>query len=67
MRSLVDKTRAGLLGLFGLRAAIPGARLLEVAGMGHNVPVRYWRLITDAIAETARNARHLQPGAAWPS
>jgi pimeloyl-ACP methyl ester carboxylesterase len=50
-----------------IAAAIPGARLREVEGMGHNVPVRYWRLITDAIIETARNARPLQPGAAWPS
>jgi len=47
-----------------IAAAIPGARLLEIEGMGHNVPVRYWRLITDAIAETARNASPLQPGAA---
>jgi pimeloyl-ACP methyl ester carboxylesterase len=48
-------------------AAIPGARLLEIQGMGHNVPMRYWRLITDAIVETARTASPVQPGAAWPS
>jgi pimeloyl-ACP methyl ester carboxylesterase len=37
-------------------AAIPGARLLELEGMGHNLPVRYWPVVADAIAETARAA-----------
>ena len=37
-------------------AAIPGARLLELEGMGHNVPERYWPLVADAIADTARRA-----------
>jgi pimeloyl-ACP methyl ester carboxylesterase len=37
-------------------AAIPGARLIELEGMGHNVPPRYWALVADAIAETARRA-----------
>ena len=37
-------------------AAIPGARLLELEGMGHNIPERHWVAVADAIAETARQA-----------
>jgi pimeloyl-ACP methyl ester carboxylesterase len=37
-------------------AAVPGARLLELEGMGHNVPERYWGLVADAIADAARMA-----------
>ena len=37
-------------------AAIPGARLLELKGMGHNLPARYWPEVADAIAQTARAA-----------
>jgi pimeloyl-ACP methyl ester carboxylesterase len=37
-------------------AAVPGARLLELEGMGHNLPERYWPVVADAIAETARSA-----------
>jgi pimeloyl-ACP methyl ester carboxylesterase len=37
-------------------AAVPGARLLELEGMGHNVPERHWSRIADAIAETAARA-----------
>ena len=37
-------------------AAVPGARLIELKGMGHNVPESYWPLVADAIAETARRA-----------
>jgi pimeloyl-ACP methyl ester carboxylesterase len=37
-------------------AAIPGARLLEIAGMGHDVPGRVWPQVVDAIAELARAA-----------
>jgi len=33
--------------------AIPGARLLALEGMGHNLPKRLWPRILDAIAETA--------------
>lgn len=35
-------------------AAIPGARLLEIPGMGHDVPRRVWPQVADAIAELAR-------------
>jgi pimeloyl-ACP methyl ester carboxylesterase len=43
-------------------AAVPGARLVEFATMGHNVPERFWPQILDAIAENARQATVLQPG-----
>ncbi len=35
-------------------AAIPGARLLEIPGMGHDIPKRVWPQVVDAIAELAR-------------
>jgi len=41
-------------------AAIPGARLLEIPGMGHDVPRRVWPQVVDAIADLAR-----QSLAAW--
>jgi pimeloyl-ACP methyl ester carboxylesterase len=37
-------------------AAVPGARLVELEGMGHNIPKRYWPLVADAIAQTSRQA-----------
>jgi pimeloyl-ACP methyl ester carboxylesterase len=37
-------------------AAVPGARLIELKGAGHNLPEQYWPLVADAIAETARQA-----------
>ncbi len=43
-------------------AAVPGARLLEFEGMGHNMPERCWPAILDAIEETARKANVPQPG-----
>jgi pimeloyl-ACP methyl ester carboxylesterase len=43
-------------------AAVPGARLLEFEGMGHNMPERFWPQILDAISEMARKATVLQPG-----
>jgi pimeloyl-ACP methyl ester carboxylesterase len=39
--------------------AIPGARLIVLEGMGHNIPERYWPLVADAIAETAQSATAL--------
>jgi pimeloyl-ACP methyl ester carboxylesterase len=38
-------------------AAVPGARLLEFEGMGHDIPKRFWPSILDAIAETAGKAK----------
>jgi pimeloyl-ACP methyl ester carboxylesterase len=43
-------------------AAVPGARFVEFATMGHNVPERFWPQILDAIEELARQATVLQPG-----
>jgi pimeloyl-ACP methyl ester carboxylesterase len=37
-------------------AAIPGATLLEIPGMGHDLPVGTWRPIIDAIAALAARA-----------
>lgn len=37
-------------------AAIPGARYIEVPGMGHDVPRRVWVQVADAIAELARQS-----------
>jgi len=37
-------------------AAVPGARLIEIDGMGHDLPRRAWPQIVDAIAELAREA-----------
>jgi pimeloyl-ACP methyl ester carboxylesterase len=37
--------------------AIPGARLLTVEGMGHDLPRAFWPRIIDAIAEHARSSR----------
>lgn len=37
-------------------AAIPGARYIEVPGMGHGVPRRVWVQVVDAIAELARES-----------
>ena len=37
-------------------SAVPGARLLELEGMGHNLPEHYWPLVAGAIADTARQA-----------
>ena len=37
-------------------AAIPGARLVEIEGMGHDVPRRVWSRIADEIVALARQA-----------
>ena len=42
--------------------AIPGARLLEIEGMGHDLPRGAWPRIIDAIVENA--ARAGEPAAA---
>ncbi len=44
-------------------AAVPGARLLELEGMGHDIPKRVWPRVIDAIVETARKASVPQPHA----
>lgn len=37
-------------------ASIPGARLLTLPGMGHDLPMALWPVITDAICELAERA-----------
>src|SRR6266851_5167124 len=45
-------------------AAVPGARYLEFAGAGHNLPPRTWSGVADAIAQTARqSSRQASPAA----
>ena len=39
------------------KRAIPGARLMEIEGMGHDLPRGAWPQILDAIAENAGRAR----------
>jgi pimeloyl-ACP methyl ester carboxylesterase len=41
--------------------AVPGARLIELEGMGHDLPKRVWPRVLDAIDEIARQAAPLQP------
>ncbi len=36
-------------------AAVPGARLIEIEGMGHDIPQRVWPLIADAVEEIAHS------------
>ncbi len=40
--------------------AVPGARLIEIEGMGHDVPKRVWPEVVDAIAAIAAQAASLQ-------
>jgi pimeloyl-ACP methyl ester carboxylesterase len=44
--------------------AIPGARLMVLAQMGHDLPMALWPEIVDAIAETARRADTRVPATA---
>ena len=37
-------------------AAVPGARLVEIPGMGHDVPKRVWTRVADEIAALAKDA-----------
>lgn len=37
-------------------AAVPGARLVEIEGMGHDVPKRVWARVADEIAALARQS-----------
>jgi len=40
-------------------AAIPNARLMIIEDMGHCLLAPHWALVADAVAELAKNARHL--------
>ena len=35
---------------------VPGARMIEIEGMGHDVPERVWQEVVDAIAGIADRA-----------
>jgi pimeloyl-ACP methyl ester carboxylesterase len=39
--------------------AVPGARLIELEGMGHDLPKRVWPQVADAIGELAKRANAL--------
>jgi pimeloyl-ACP methyl ester carboxylesterase len=39
--------------------AVPGARLIEIDGMGHDLPKRVWAQVADAIAELAQQPNAL--------
>jgi hypothetical protein len=39
-----------------IAAALPGARLMEIEGMGHDLPRRVWPEVADAMVELARQA-----------
>jgi pimeloyl-ACP methyl ester carboxylesterase len=52
-RDLLAPPRAGR----ATARAIPGARLVEIEGMGHDLPKATWPQIVDAIVENARRAR----------
>jgi pimeloyl-ACP methyl ester carboxylesterase len=41
--------------------AIPGARLIAIPGMGHDLPREVWPQLVDAVAETAARAAAAQP------
>jgi pimeloyl-ACP methyl ester carboxylesterase len=61
---VIHGTDDRLVGPSGGRAtvtAIPGARLLTIKGMGHDLPRAAWARIVDAIAENAKRADDARP------
>jgi pimeloyl-ACP methyl ester carboxylesterase len=46
----------GVSGGKATAAAIPGARLLVVPGLGHELPPGFWPVLADALVETANRA-----------
>ena len=40
--------------------AVPGARLIEIEGMGHDVPKRVWPEVADAIEEIAHSSQSVK-------
>ena len=41
--------------------AVPGAELLPIAGMGHDLPRQVWSQVIDAVVVNSRRARAKQP------
>jgi pimeloyl-ACP methyl ester carboxylesterase len=61
---VIHGTDDRLVGPSGGRAtvnAIPGARLVTIKGMGHDLPRAAWARIVDAIAENAKRADDARP------
>ena len=51
---------------FDTAEAIPGARMLVIEGMGHELPVGSWPRIIDAVAELARSGSGSRPTPLFP-
>jgi pimeloyl-ACP methyl ester carboxylesterase len=51
----------GLSGGQATAAAIPGARLLVVPGLGHELPPGFWPVLADALVELADRGATLEP------
>lgn len=68
---VIHGTRDPMVNPSGARAtarAVPGARLLMIEGMGHDLPDGAWAQLIDAISGHARSAEHgaVAPGSALP-
>ena len=51
-----DDPLIGVSGGEATAAAVPGARLVRIAGMGHDLPAGVWEQVAEEIAENARRA-----------
>jgi pimeloyl-ACP methyl ester carboxylesterase len=51
----------GVSGGEATAAAIPGARLLRVPGLGHELPPGFWPTLADALVENANRGATLEP------
>jgi pimeloyl-ACP methyl ester carboxylesterase len=51
----------GVSGGEATAAAIPGARLLRVPGLGHELPPGFWPTLADALVENANRGARLEP------
>ena len=51
----------GISGGEATAAAIPGARLLRVPGLGHELPPGFWPTLADALVENANRGATLEP------
>lgn len=52
----VDDPLVTLSGGEATARAVPGARLVTIPGMGHDLPEPAWPVILDAIVDNARRA-----------
>ena len=62
---VVHGTEDQIIGVSGgeaTAAAIPGARLLRVPGLGHELPPGFWPALADALVENADRADHGEGG-----